>query len=189
MTNNYPTVQLAQYQPDIEYTPGAPLLKQILWHYVGAPALASNYLPFSNFKVFILRCFGATIGEGNRIKPGVKVKFPWRLTVGNHCWLGENLWIDNMAPVTIEDNVCLSQEVYLCTGNHDWHKPTFNLRLGGIEIKSSSWIAAKAVVGPGVTIGSGAILTLGSVATQSLMSWTIYTGNPAQPIKTRKMVC
>jgi putative colanic acid biosynthesis acetyltransferase WcaF len=179
-------IRLDHYTPT-SYTPGASLLKQLLWFYLGAPLVQTHLVPLSAPKVALLRLFGATIGQGVRIKPGVKVKFPWRLTVGDHTWLGENLWIDNLAPVTIGDHVCLSQGVYLCTGNHDWSQPTFDLRLGEIHIESSSWVAAKAVVGPGVTIGEGALLSLGSVTTQSLKPWTIYSGNPAQAVKSRDL--
>jgi putative colanic acid biosynthesis acetyltransferase WcaF len=181
-------VHLANYQTSADYSPGASLIKQLGWYYLGAPLFASYLLPFSRPKAWLLRCFGATVGRGIRIKSGVRVKFPWRLTVGDHCWLGEALWIDNLAPVVIEDNVCLSQGVYLCTGNHDWQKPTFDLRLGSIHLKAGSWVAAQAIVGPGVTLGEGAILTLGSVAIRSLEPWTIYSGNPAQAMKRREVV-
>lgn len=67
--------------------------------------------------------------------------------------------------MTLERNVCLSQGVYLCTGNHDWSKPTFALRLGSIHIEQSAWIGAKALISPGGTVGAGAVLALGSVAT------------------------
>ncbi len=169
------------------YTPGASYLKQLIWYFVGSPMVASHLLPISALKVWTLRCFGAQIGEGVRIKPGVRVKFPWRLTVGDFVWLGEDIWIDNLAHVTIENHVCLSQGVYLCTGNHDWNHPDFQLITAPIHIQESSWIAAKSVIGPGVTIGRGAVLVLGGVTGRSLEPMTIYAGNPAQPIKERKL--
>jgi putative colanic acid biosynthesis acetyltransferase WcaF len=147
----------------------------------------SYWLPFSSFKVALLRCFGARIGKHVRIKPGVKIKFPWRLTVGDYVWIGENTWIDNLAPVTVGNHVCISQAVYLCTGNHDWEHPAFQLITASIDIQDSSWIAARAVIGPGVTVGRGAVLGLGSVAGRSLEPMQIYAGNPAQPIKQRNL--
>jgi putative colanic acid biosynthesis acetyltransferase WcaF len=167
------------------YNPGAPYWKQFLWYFVGSPLVESYWLPASTVKVWLLRWFGAQIGCGVRIKPGVRVKFPWRLTVGNFVWIGEAVWLDNVAPISIESHVCISQGVYLCTGNHDWKQPNFDLKLGAIAIETGSWIAAKAIVGPDVTIGTGAVLTLGSVAVRSLEPMTIYAGNPAQPIKQR----
>ncbi len=167
------------------YTPGAPLWKQLLWYYAGSGIVRSSLLPFSSIKVWALRLFGATIGEGVRIKPGVQVKFPWRLTVGDYVWIGENTWIDNIAPVQIDSHVCISQAVYLCTGNHDWSHPDFKLIPAAIHIQQGSWIAARAVIGPGVVVGEGAILCLGGVAGRSLQPMTIYAGNPAQAIKKR----
>ncbi|MEH2110231.1 WcaF family extracellular polysaccharide biosynthesis acetyltransferase [Nostoc sp.] len=169
------------------YTPGAPYWKQLLWYFVGSPLVESYWLPLSALKIWILRSFGAKIGQGVRIKPGVRVKFPWRLNLGNFVWIGEGVWIDNIAPVTIESHVCLSQGVYLCTGNHDWNHPDFKLIYAPIHIQESSWIAAKSVIGPGVTVGHGAVLTLGGVTGKSLEPMTIYAGNPAQPIKQRKL--
>lgn len=178
-------MQLKHYTTG-EYTPGASVMKQLFWFFIGAPLVETHLIPFSNFKIFLLRCFGATIGQGVRLKPGVKIKFPWRLTVGNHCWLGENSWLDNVAPISLEDDVCLSQGVYLCTGNHDWNHPHFQLMPAPIHIQSGSWIAAKAMIGPGVVVGQGAVLCLGSVAHKSLEPMTIYAGNPSVPITKRK---
>ncbi len=144
-----------------------------------------SQVPGSAHRRFILRMFGARIGSGVTIKPGLRVKFPWRLTVGDNCWLGEDVWIDNLADVAIGSHCCISQSVYLCTGNHDWTAPSFNLRAEPIAIRDRAWIAARAVVAPGVTIGEGSILALGSIATRTTSAWTINRGNPAKPIKER----
>ncbi len=167
------------------YTPGTSYSQQLLWYFMGSPLVESYWLPVSSIKVWILRLFGASIGQGVRIKSGVRIKFPWRLTVGNYVWIGEDVWIDNLAFVIIENHVCLSQGVYLCTGNHDWNHPNFLLIPAPIHIQEGSWIAAKSIIGPGVTIGRGAVLALGSVTGRSLEANIIYSGNPAQPIKKR----
>ncbi|MEB3310447.1 MAG: putative colanic acid biosynthesis acetyltransferase [Snowella sp.] len=169
------------------YHPGAPILKRLLWFFVGDFLCRTHLIPLSAFKVFILRLFGAEIGQGMVIKPGVKIKFPWRLKVGDHVWIGENAWIDNVAPVIIKNHVCISQDVYLCTGNHDWRDPSFALLTGEIYLEEGSWIAARSVVGPKVKVGRGAVLALGSVASRSLDPMTIYSGNPARPVKERRI--
>lgn len=178
------SIHLDQYSIG-HYTPGASLIKQLLWFFLGDRLVQTHLIPISSFKVWVLRRFGAEIGQGVRIKPGVQIKFPWRLKVGNYCWIGENAWIDNLAPITIEDHVCLSQGIYLCTGNHDWSHPQFKLITASIHLKQGCWIAARAVVGPGVTVGEGAVLSLGSIAVKSLEPMTIYAGNPAIAIKPR----
>ena len=81
----------------------------------------------------------------------------------------------------------MSQGVYLCTGSHDWSRPTFDLVTRPIEIKDGAWVAASCVVGPGITIGTGAVLLLGSVATKDLEPWQVYRGNPAEKLRTRKL--
>jgi putative colanic acid biosynthesis acetyltransferase WcaF len=181
---NLEHVNLEKYNQE-DYSVGAAMWQQVLWYFLGAPLVQSYWLPWSGFKVAILRWFGAVIGVQVRIKPGVRIKFPWRLKVGDHVWIGENAWLDNLALITIEDHVCISQAVYLCTGNHDWSSPQFDLRVAPIVIQHSAWVAAQAVVGPGVTIGKGAVLSLGGVACRSLPPMSIWAGNPAQPIKPR----
>lgn len=176
-------MRLDQYNNN--YDRGGAFWKQLIWYYLGFSLVKSYFLPFSILKVWILRLFGAKIGQGVRIKPGVRIKYPWFLTVGDFVWIGEDVWIDNLALVTIESNVCISQGVYLCTGNHDWSNTEFTLRLGEIYLEEGSWIAAKSVVAPGVRVGKGSILSLGSVAVKSLDSMTIYSGNPAVAIKKR----
>lgn len=150
-----------------------------LWHFVGSPLVRSNLLPFSALKCAILRLFGARIGVGVYAKPGLRVKFPWYLTVGNHCWLGEDAWIDNLAPVTIGSHVCISQAAYLCTGNHDWSAPNMKLFRRSIVLEDGSWVGARATVCPGVTLQAGAIAAAGSVVMKDIPSCQIWAGNPA----------
>lgn len=170
-----------------DYKPGAPFWRQLLWYFIGHPILASYWLPMSWLKVGTLRLFGAKIGKKVRIKPGVKVKFPWRLQVGDYVWIGEDTWIDNLALVELQSHVCISQGVFFCTGNHDWSHPNFALKIASIHIEEGCWIAAKAMVGPGVRARKASVLCIGSVATEDLDEMTIYAGNPAQPIKSRKI--
>lgn len=147
--------------------------------------LFSSWLPGSRHRIWALRLFGARVGRGVVVKPGVRVKFPWRLTIGEHTWIGEDVWIDNLAPVTIGTQVCVSQGAYLCTGSHDWSSERFELITRPIGIRDCAWIGARAVLGPGVIVGEGAVLTLGSTASRPLNPWTVYQGTPALPIRMR----
>jgi putative colanic acid biosynthesis acetyltransferase WcaF len=124
-------------------------------------------------------------GSWHRIKPGVLVKFPWRLSVGEWSWLGECAWIDNLAEVEIGSHAVISQQAYLCTGSHDARSESFDLVVRPITVGNSAWICAGSVVGPGTVVGNGAILALGSVAIEDLEPWTIYRGNPAVAIGRR----
>jgi putative colanic acid biosynthesis acetyltransferase WcaF len=171
--------QLDRYRTPTDWHPGAPLLVRTLWFCLGAPLLSARWLPGSAWRVALLSVFGARIGSGCRLKPGLRVKFPWRLQVGQACWLAEDAWLDNLAPITIGDRVCLSQGAYLCTGNHDFRSPGFDLRLGSITIAADAWIAARAVLAPGTQIGSGAVVALGAVVNGTVPAGAIVRGNPA----------
>ncbi len=167
-----------------EFDRGASRLKEFLWIVVSGTLFASS-VPGSRWRVALLRLFGAKIGAGVVIKPRVRVKFPWRLAVGEHCWLGEGVWIDNLAQVKISDHVCVSQGVYLCTGSHDWSLNSFDLVVKPISIGRHSWLGAMSRVAPGVSIAEGAVLGFGSIAKADLQAWSIYFGCPAEFIKER----
>jgi putative colanic acid biosynthesis acetyltransferase WcaF len=158
---------------------GRSRMVEALWLLIGAPVVSSRVMVSARVRSAILRLFGAKIGLNMYMKPGVKVKFPWYLTVGDHCWIGEDVWIDNLTQVSIGSHVCVSQGAYLCTGNHDWSKPNLKLFTSPIVLERGCWVGAKTVVGPGVTVREGAVLTAGSVATKDLEEFGIYSGNPA----------
>jgi putative colanic acid biosynthesis acetyltransferase WcaF len=162
-----------------DFSPGRPLIVGVLWYFLGRHLLTTSLLPFSCIKRGLLRLFGATVGQHVVVKPGVKVKFPWRLHIGEHSWIGEDVWIDNLAEVTIGSNTCISQGVYLCTGNHNWRQTSFDLQPAPITLGNKVWVAAQVKVGPGVQINDGSVVTLGSVVTGSLPAYGIYRGNPA----------
>lgn len=168
------------------YNPG-PAWKRLLWHYVNAWFFRSGLLPFYGIKTTLLRWFGAKVGVGVCIKPHVSIKYPWKLEIGDHVWIGEEVWIDNLADIQIGNHVCISQGAYLLTGNHDFKKPAFDLVIGSIVLEDGVWIGAKSVVCPGITAGNHAILTVGSVANRNLEPFGIYRGNPAEKIRTRSI--
>jgi putative colanic acid biosynthesis acetyltransferase WcaF len=165
------------------YKPGGSALKRVLWYYVNALVFKSSLFPFYGFKTWLLRLFGAKIGNEVEIKPCVNIKYPWWLTIGNEVWIGENVWIDCLVPITIGNNVCISQGAVLLTGNHDYKKTSFDLITKEIILEDGVWIGAFAVVNAGVVARSHAVLASGSVATRNLEPYSIYQGNPA--VKTR----
>jgi putative colanic acid biosynthesis acetyltransferase WcaF len=167
------------------YHPGGNAVKRVLWYYVNSVFFKSSLVPFYAFKNFLLRLFGAEIGKQVEIKPCVNIKYPWHLTIGNEVWIGENVWLDNLVPIVIGNHVCISQGAVLLTGNHNYTKESFDLMTAGISVGDGAWIGAFAVVNSGVTVGSHAVLTTGSVATRPLEAYGIYRGNPAVKIRRR----
>ncbi len=125
------------------YSPGRSRLVQAAWFFFGLPLLSCRIIPFSSFRRLLLRLFGARVGAGAVLKPGVRVKYPWLLAVGSHAWIGEDCWIDNLAKVEIGSNACVSQGAYLCTGNHDWSDPRFGLIVKPITLGDGSWVGAR----------------------------------------------
>lgn len=170
------------------YSPGGNLIKRILWYFFNIMVMKNAWLPTSGLKVRILRTFGAKIGIGVNIKPCVNIKYPWLLEIEDYTWIGENVWIDNLAKVKIGSNVCISQGAMLLCGNHNYKKTTFDLMVGKITLEDGCWIGAQSTVCPGVTVHSHAVLGVASVANRDLEPYTIYQGNPAQIIRKRIIV-
>ena len=164
---------------------GAGLIIRGLWYLFNAIYLNSYIFPFSGLKKFWLTIFGAKIGKGVVIKPKVNVKYPWKLTIGDYAWIGEEVWIDNLDEIKIGPNCCVSQGAMLLTGNHDFTKTSFDLITKPIVLEEGSWVGARSTVCPGVKLGSHSLLTVGSIATKNLDPYGIYQGNPAEKIKTR----
>lgn len=184
-TAGSPQVDLSRYQ-NSEYDPGRPWIVRLIWFLIGLPLLRCPVIPSSSFRRMLLRAFGAEIGEGVVMQQNFCVKYPWNLKVGNHSWFGEECWIDNLVPVTIGSNVCISQGAYLCTGNHDWSDPSFGLIVRPIRLADGAWVGARASLAPGVVIGECAIVGLGSVVTKSIPPFEIHSGNPAVFVRMRE---
>jgi len=164
---------------------GASRLKEACWLLVRWLFFAPSWLPANRLRCWLLRRFGAKVGRGVVIKPGVKILFPWRLRIGDFVWIGEDAYLLNLVPITIGSHVCISQRAFLCTGNHDYRSPAFDLAAEAILIEDGGWIGSATWVGPGVTAGTHSVLTAGSVATRDLSPYMVYQGNPAVPIRRR----
>lgn len=119
------------------------------------------------------------------MKPGVRVKFPWHLSVGPFSWIGEDCWIDNLAPVTIGSHCCLSQSTYLCTGSHDHTSVDFRLVTGRIVVHDGVWICAKATLLCGVVVGRDALVMAGALVSKDVPPAMIVGGVPARVIGVR----
>jgi len=178
------TVDLSRYSPG-QFNRGAGVMKEGLWLVISLILFRLCPFSFSALKCSVLRAFGARIGRNVTIKPQVKITFPWKLAVGDHVWLGEECWLLNLERIVIGSHVCISQRAFLCTGSHNFKRATFDLITQPIALEDGVWIGASGWVGPGVTLGSHAVLTAGSVAAKNLDANGIYRGNPAELVRQR----
>ena len=177
-------VDLARFSPG-DYDPGRPFWFRSLWFLVNALFLQSPLNPSGRVKIALLRFFGAKIGSGVVIKPGVNIKSPWLLEIGDHCWIGEGVWLDNLVTITLKNHVCVSQDAYFCTGNHDWSDPAFGYKLGEIHVEDGAWIGARATLLPGIRVASHSVVAGGAVLSKDTLPYTIYAGNPAVEVRKR----
>ena len=170
-------IRLEGYQAN--FFRGAPLWKEVAWVICKNVFFLPRFPLPSRFRVLLLRLFGATVGEGTVLRGGINITHPWRLVLGDHVWIGEDVLIHNLSDVIIESNCCISQKAFLCAASHNFLLASFDLILKPIRVSSHSWIAAQVFVGPGVTIGSGSMARAGSVVLESVPARTIVQGNPA----------
>lgn len=141
---------------------------------------------FSQWRRHILVAFGAKISPTANVFGSVKIWHPKNLRIGDHTVIGPGVTLYSMAPIDIGRYVVISQRSHLCCGSHDTSKANFQIKAKAITVKDNAWICAEAFVGPGTTIGEGAVLSARAVTFKSLKDWTIYSGNPAVPIRERQ---
>src|SRR4051812_12721755 len=169
------------------YVAGRSVFVRALWLCVETLFFLNPLLTSYRLKRNVLRLFGAKVGTGLFIKPGVHIKCPWRLRIGKNCWLGERSWIDNMEDVSIGSNVCVSQGAYICTGNHDWSDPGMGLTPRPVTIEDGVWVGAFARIGPGLRVAEESVVVLGAVVLQDTEPRGIYAGNPAKRTRSRAL--
>ena len=160
-------------------------VKRMAWACVQATLFRYSFHTWNGFRISLLNMFGATIQLSCIVRRTVRVECPWNLTMGHNACLGDSVTAYCLGEVTIADRVSVSQGAHLCAGTHDYTCETMPLLRLSITIENDVWIAADAFVGPGVTVGEGAILGARGVAMKDLDAMTIYAGNPAKSVKAR----
>jgi putative colanic acid biosynthesis acetyltransferase WcaF len=156
------------------YDKGRPFLVQAAWVVVQNTFFRAWFCP-ARTRTQILRAFGARIGDRVHIRQDVRVHWPWKLTVGDGSWIGEGAWLLNLEPISIGSDACISQEALLCCGGHDYRDVSFGYRNGPIRIGDGAWVAARATVLPGVSIGDGAVVAAGMVVARDVPELTLVS--------------
>ncbi len=171
------------------FKPGRGIVIRLLWYVTNCLFFINPLNGHSGIKIFLLRLFGAHVGKGVVIKPGVNIKYPWNLSIGDYTWIGERVWIDCLTGINISSNCCISQGAILLNGNHNYSKTTFDLVVNPIIIEDGVWIGARSMVTDGVTCFKNSVLAVNSVASSDLESNGIYRGNPAVKVRNRRITC
>jgi putative colanic acid biosynthesis acetyltransferase WcaF len=157
-----------------------------IWNLCWAVLYRPSPRPMHAWRAFLLRCFGATMGANCHFYPNSRIWAPWKLICADQVTAGDGVMIYNPASIRLGSHAILSQDAYLCGATHDYDDPRFPLLACEIEVGAYAWVCARASVGPGVCVGEGAVLGLGSVTTRDLEPWGVYAGVPAVKVKERK---
>ena len=134
---------------------------------------------------FLLRLFGAKIGKGVIIRPTAKIQFPWKISIGDYSWIGDEVVLYSLGDIVIGNNVVISQKSYLCTGSHNYKSKNFDIYSKKIIIEDKVWIATDVFIAPGITIREFSIIGARSSVFNDIPSGYICYGNPAKIIKKR----
>lgn len=161
------------------------ILYIIFWRVVGQVLFSLVPMPLFPLRSLILKAFGSTVGSNVKIYPSVRIWSPANLVIQSNAAVGRNAYLYNKSPIIIEQASIISESCYICTASHDYNSPSFDLISRAIRIKKYSWIAAHAIVLPGVTVEVGCVLGAGSVLSRSTLPWSVFAGNPAVFVKQR----
>lgn len=156
-----------------------------LWRIVYVVLFRSSPQALYGWRRFLLRCFGATVGNKVIIRPTAQITYPWKLVLGDYCWIGDEVILYTLGPIIIGANAVVSQRSYLCTGTHDYHSSNFSIQAHPITIGEKCWIATDVYVAPGVSIGNGTVVGARSSVFKNLPAGKICTGTPAIIIRNR----
>jgi putative colanic acid biosynthesis acetyltransferase WcaF len=160
-------------------------LSRVLWGIVAALLFHPSPRPMHRWRSFLLRIFGAKVGSGVHVYPGTKIWAPWNLELADECGIAKGAILYSQGRITIGRRAVVSQGAHLVTGTHDYSTAGFPLVTMPIYVGDHAWIAAEAFVHPGVIIGEGCVIGARSVVTRSMPGWTVCSGHPCEPIKTR----
>lgn len=175
--------------PDPTLLPAFPMadrMRRAIWNLTYAILFRLSPRPFHSWRSLLLRIFGAKLGSTCHFYPKARIWAPWNLICEDRVTLGDDAEIYNPSPLTMGSHCIVSQGAYICGATHEYNNPEFRLVHFPMRLGPYSWVCARATVNPGVNVGAGAILALGSVATRDLEPFGIYAGIPARKVKERQ---
>lgn len=156
-----------------------------LWWFVQSTLFRWSPQVLYGWRSFLLKLFGARLGKKVLIRPTAEITYPWKLTIGDFCWIGDRVTLYTLGEITIGSNVVVSQGSYVCAASHDYTVPGFDIYDDPVHINSEAWVAAEVFVGPGVRVGRGAVVGARSVVLNDLPELMLCAGHPAIPVRPR----
>lgn len=156
-----------------------------LWWIVQATLFRGSPQFAYGFRAYLLRCFGAKVGRCCVIRPTATITYPWKVELGENCWIGDDAVLYSLGPITIGPNSVISQRSYICAGDHDYRIVDFPIRAREVKIGAECWVATDVFVAPGVTIGDGTVVGARSSVFTDLPAQMVCVGSPCKPIKSR----
>jgi putative colanic acid biosynthesis acetyltransferase WcaF len=183
--SNQPLYQdLSSFRLPANFRGKSPFVVQ-LWWVIQALLFHTSPQFLYGWRRFLLRLFGAEIGEGVLVRPSVRVTYPWRLSIGDHSWIGDHVELYTLGPIRIGSNAVVSQGSYLCTATHDYSRSSFDMQTRSVTIEDEAWVAAHCFVAPGVTVKRGAMVASRSLVLKDVPAGMIAAGHPAQVLRPR----
>jgi putative colanic acid biosynthesis acetyltransferase WcaF len=161
-------------------------LARVAWNFLQATLFCWSPRPMHGWRSFLLRLFGAKVGRGAHVYPGVKIWAPWNLEVGEEACCADGAILYSQGRITIGRRAVISQGAHLCAGTHDFEAEGFPLVTKPIRVGDFAWIAAEAFVHPGVEVGEGAVIGARAVVVKSMPPWKVCAGHPCAVLRERK---
>ena len=170
-------VNLRNYKSS-NYNRGKSKWLVMIWWLLQAIAFPLSLHNFNNFRCWLLRLFGAKIGHGVVIRPTARFTYPWKISIGNYSWIGDNVVLYSIDRIAIGSHTVISQKSYLCTASHDFCDPSFPTTTSPIRIGNGAWIATDCFIAPGVTIGANAVIGARSSVFRDIPQQQVAWGSP-----------
>lgn len=180
--NDYQNLNLFKVPPGFR---GRPAWVVQLWWIVDSLFFKTSPQVLYGWRRFLLRSFGAHVGKGVLVRSSVKVTYPWKVSIGDHSWVGDDAVLYSLGVIKIGSHAVVSQKCYLCAGNHDYQTGDFQIFSSPVEIEDEVWLATDVFIAPGVKIGRGAVVGARSSVFKNLEGGWVYAGNPLKVIKKR----
>lgn len=157
------------------------------WWLLQAIAFPLSLHTANGFRCWLLRCFGADIGQEVIIRPTARFTYPWKVKIGDYSWIGDDVVFYSLETITVGSHCVISQKCYLCTGSHDFRTKAFNLIVNPIKIGNGVWVATDCFIAPGVYIGSNTVIGAKSSVLSDIPAAVVAWGSPCRPHYPRQM--